>query len=80
MNDKKMTGFPFPFPLLMVFIMGFSGIGLFCFYVVWQVVKSIPPDFSMPWYINIIPIVFLIIAIVMLLWVKKYNKDIVEEV
>ena len=68
-----------PLPILILLITAFSGMGLFCVYVVKTVVESIPPDFTMPWYINIIPTASLVIAIVMLFWVKKYNKDIVEE-
>lgn len=73
---KKKEGLPLP--ILMLLIMALGGMGLFCVYVVWQTVRSIPPDFTMPWYVNIIPTVTLVIAVVMLLWVKKYNKDIVE--
>lgn len=69
-----------PLPILMILIIAFSGMGLFCFYVILQVVKSIPPDFTMPWYVNLVPILFLVVAIIMLLWVKKHeeNPDIIE--
>lgn len=66
-----------PLPIFMILIIAFSGMGLFCFYVILQVVKSIPSDFSMPWYMKIIPVATLVISIIMLLWVKKH-EDIIE--
>ena len=74
---KKNEGLPLPIFILLA--MAFSGMGLFCLYVIWQVVESIPPDFVMPWYINIFPVIPFSIAVIMLLWIKKYNKDILED-
>ena len=71
MNEKQVL----PLPILIILIMGFSGVALFCLYVVHTVVKSIPPNFAMPWYLNIVPVIMVAVSFVMLLWIKKYNKN-----
>jgi len=29
----------------------------------------------MPWYLNIVPVIMVAVSFVMLLWIKKYNKN-----
>ena len=74
-NRMKENNNKLPLPIAMLLVMVLGGMGLFCVYVVKTVVESIPPDFTMPWYLNIIPTVMLIVSIVMLLLIKKYNQN-----
>ena len=55
--------------------MAFGGIGVFIFLVILNTLEHMPSDYTIPWYVNILPFLAVFITAILSAWIKKSDSE-----